>query len=55
MRFLLNLLILAAASAGLGAVVAPHVPAVVAGVLGILSVMFAAALIGAGLIAERKA
>ena len=55
MRLYLNLVILALASTGLGAIVARHVPATAAGVGGILGLLFAAALICAGLVAERKA
>jgi len=55
MRLYLNLMILTLASTGLGAIVARHVPATVAGIGGILTVLFADALICAGLVAGRKA
>jgi hypothetical protein len=55
MRLYLNLVILALASTGMGVIVARHVPATTAGVTGILGLLFAAGLICAGLIAERKA
>ena len=54
MRICLNLTILALDSIGLGVVAARHVPDLVAGVGGILGFLFAAALICAGLVAERK-
>lgn len=55
MRLPLNLAILALAASGLGVIAGPHVPDLVAGVIGILSVVLASALICAGLVAEKRA